>query len=168
MKSINNARVSFDAAMNNPMDLVKIRFASLKLDGQPVEVVPYPRHYSLKIFNYAILYFEPDFDPSIKSKSHMIKIPFIEELLTSLEHCHLTDYTPQYRLCGKEGCGIFVQIGRRIRVPDIDVGGYNLREEVLRWIDFPVNNTMEKDHFLTTEKVRTSIDANSNSLDELL
>ena len=42
-----------------------------------------------------------------------------------------------------------VRIDQRIRTPDIDVGGYKIRGEVLGWIDFPVNDPMDKDHFLT-------------------
>ena len=61
-----------------------------------------------------------------------------------------------------------MKIGRRIRTPYIYVGGYNLRKAFLRWLYFPVNDPMDKDHFLTPEKGRTSIDANSTSLDELL
>ena len=71
-------------------------------------------------------------------------------------------------MCGKEVCGICVIIGRRIQTPDIFASGYNLREEVLRWLYFPVNDPMEKNHFLTPEKGITLIDANSTSLDELL
>ena len=102
LKSRNTARASFDADMDYPMDLVKTRFASLNLDGQPVEVIPYPRDNSLKLLTDALLDFEPDFDPNIKSKSHMSKMLLIEEFLASLEHCRLTDYTLQFRLCGKE------------------------------------------------------------------
>ena len=61
-----------------------------------------------------------------------------------------------------------MQIGCIIQTPYIDVGGYNNREEVLRWLDFPVNDSMDKDHFLTPEKGITSIDANSTSLNKLL
>ena len=61
-----------------------------------------------------------------------------------------------------------MQIGRLIQTLVIDVGGYNPREEVLRWLDFPVNDPMDKDHFLTPEKGITSIDAKSTSLNKLL
>ena len=45
-----------------------------------------------------------------------------------------------------------MQIGHRILTPDIDVGGYNLREKVLRWLDFSVNDLMDTDHFLNLKK----------------
>ena len=114
LKSRSTARALFDAAMDYPMDLVKTRFASLKLDGRPVEVIPYPRDDSLKVLTDAVLDFDPDFDPNIKSKYQMSKMPLIEEFLASPEYCRLTDYTLQFRLCRKEVCGICVRIGRRI------------------------------------------------------
>ena len=95
-------QASFDAGMENLMDLVKIRISSLKLDGQPVEVIPYPRDNILKVLTNTLLDFEPDFDPNIKSKSQMSKMTLIEELIAISEHCRLTDYTHQFRLCGKE------------------------------------------------------------------
>ena len=90
------------------MDLVKMRLASLKLDGQPVEFIPYQRDDSLKVLNDVLLEFGPDFDPNIKSKSQMRNMPLIEKLLASLEHRRLTNHTLQFRLCGKEGCSICV------------------------------------------------------------
>ena len=90
LNSRNTAWASFDTAMEYPMDLVKTRFASLKLDGRPVEVFPYPRGNSLKALTDALLDFYPDFDPNIKSKSQMIKMTLIEEFLASPEHYRLT------------------------------------------------------------------------------
>ena len=72
--------------MDYPMDLVKTRFASLKLDGQPVEVIPCRRVNSLKALTNALLDFYPDFDPNIKIKSQMRKMPLIEEFLASPEY----------------------------------------------------------------------------------
>ena len=114
MKSVNTAWASFDAAMDYPMDLVQTRFASLKLDGQPVKFISYPRDGSLKVLTDALLDFDPDFYPKIKNKSQISKIPLIEELIASPERYRLIDYTLHFRLCGKEGCGICVQIGSRI------------------------------------------------------
>ena len=70
--------MSFDAAMEYPMVLVKMRLASLKLDGQPVEVIPYPRYDSLKVLTGSLLDFDTDFDPNIKRKSQMSKMTLIE------------------------------------------------------------------------------------------
>ena len=162
LNSINTSWASFDADMDYTMDLVKTRFASLKMDGRPVEVIPYPRNNSLKVLTNALLYLEPDFDPGMKRKSQLRRMLLIKEFLAKPEHFCLTDYTLQFRLCGKERCGICVRIGRIIQTSNIDVGGYNPCEELFRWIYCPVNYPMEKYHFLTLEKGRTLIDANSN------
>ena len=61
-----------------------------------------------------------------------------------------------------------MRIGCIIRTPDIDVGGYNLRKAFLRWTDFPVNDPIDKDHFLIIKKGIILVDANSTSLNELL
>ena len=82
LKSINTVRASFDADIYYPMYLVKTRFASLKLDVRPVEIIPYPRDNSLKVLTDKILDFDPDFDSNIKSKSQMSKMLLIEYKLT--------------------------------------------------------------------------------------
>ena len=61
-----------------------------------------------------------------------------------------------------------MEIGRRLRTPDIDFCGYNLHEEFLRWLEFPVNNTMYKGLFLTLIEGITYIGSNNTSLGELL
>ena len=71
LNSINTVRASFDSAMDYTMYLVKTRFAYLKLDGRPVEIIPYSRDNSLKVLTDKILDFDPDFDPNIKSKSQV-------------------------------------------------------------------------------------------------
>ena len=61
-----------------------------------------------------------------------------------------------------------MKIVGRLRTPEIDIGSYNICEEVFVWIDFLVKNLMEKEHFLTTIRGRTYINSNNTSLDELL
>ena len=132
LKSIDTARVYFGAAMKYPMNLVEERFKRLNMDGRPVEVIPYPGDNTLKLLTDVLVYFDPVFDPNIRSKSQISKMPQIAELIASPEHFGLSDYTLQYRLCGKEVCNIFVQIGCTLRTPEIDAGVYNLRKDVLR------------------------------------
>ena len=74
-KSRNTTWASFDAATKYPMNLVEYRLKRLKLDGQPVEVIPYPGDDTLKLLNEVIVEFDPDFDPNIRSKSQIRKIP---------------------------------------------------------------------------------------------
>ena len=166
--SRNMSRAYFDAATKYPMNLVEERFKRLNMDAQTVEVITYPVGNNLKVLSDTHVEFDPYFDPNIRSKSQISKMPQILELLVRPENCRLSDYALQYRLCKKEGYNICVRIGRRIINPDIDLGVYNIREEVLRWIEFTVNNTMEKDHFLTPMEIITYIGSNNTSLDKIL
>ena len=155
-------RESFDAAMKYPMNFFEERFKRLNMDGRPVKFIPYPGYDTLKILTDALVDFDPDFDPNIRSKSRIRKMPRITKFLTSPEHLRLSDYTLRYILCRKEGCNICVRICCRLITPDMDVGGYNLREEVLRWVDFPVNNPTEKYHLLTPTEGITYVDLKKN------
>ena len=108
LRSIDTSRVSFDAAMKYPMNLVEERFKHLNMDVRPVEVISYPGDNTLEVLIDALVEFDAAFDPNIRSKSQISKMPQTSELLASLEHCRLSDYTLQYRLCRKVGCKIFV------------------------------------------------------------
>ena len=101
LKSINTARASFGSAIKYPMNLIEERFKRLKLDGRPVEVNSYPGDDTLKVLTETLVDFDPDFDPNIRSKSQISKMPQIAEFLASPEHFRLSDYTLQYILCGK-------------------------------------------------------------------
>ena len=101
-------RESFVAAMKYPMNLVKERFKYLNLDGRPVEVISYPVDNTLEVLTDALVEFDPAFDPNIRFKFQISKMPQISEVLASLEHFRLSDCTLQYRLCEKIGCNSFV------------------------------------------------------------
>ena len=101
LNSINTARAYVDADMKYPTNLVEERFNRLNMDGIPVEVIPYPGENTLKLLTDTLVEFDPAFDPNIRSKYQISKMPRIAELLASPEHCRLSDYTLQYRLCGK-------------------------------------------------------------------
>ena len=95
LKNINTARASFDAAMKYPMNLVEERFKRLNMDGRLVEFILYPGDNTLKVLTDTLIEFDPAFDPHIRSKSQIRKMPQIAELLASPEHCLLSDYTIQ-------------------------------------------------------------------------
>ena len=78
LNSRNTVQLSFDSDMYYPMDLFKTSFISLKLDDRPVEFIPYLRDNSLKVFTDALLDFDSDFDPNIKSKYQISKMLIIE------------------------------------------------------------------------------------------
>jgi len=70
-------------------------------------------------------------------------------------------------MCDEQGCKICARIKRKIRTPDVEVDGYNLREEVLRWQDLPVPNPFDNDHYLPANEARVYIDTKGVSLEAL-
>ena len=65
----------FDATMKYPMNLVEESFKRMNMDDRPVEVIPYPGDNTLKVFTDSLVEFDPAFDPNIRSKSQIRKIP---------------------------------------------------------------------------------------------
>ena len=72
-------------------------------------------------------------------------------------------FTLEFRLCGKDGCTICAKIGRGVRTPDVQVGDCNLRQEALRWLDLPVPNPSDPDHYLSPKEARVKNDKKSLS-----
>ena len=66
--------------------------------------------------------------------------------MSSPEHCRVSEYILEYPFCGVPGCKICTYIGREVRTLDIDVGDYNLREEVLRWVEYPIIDSGDPEH----------------------
>ena len=77
------------------MNFFDERFKHLKLDGQPVEFIPYPEYNTLKLLTDALVDFDLYFDPNIRIKSQIIKMPLIAEFIASPEHHRLSEYTLQ-------------------------------------------------------------------------
>ena len=59
-------------------------------------------------------------------------------------------------------------VGRGIRTPDIVVVNFNLHEEVLRWMDFPIVNKNDLKHFLPPQGARKKNDNHQPSLKDLV
>lgn len=89
-------------------------------------------------------------------------MPHIKAFLESPEHCRLSSFTLEFRLCGKNGCDICAKIGRSVRTPDVQVGDYNLQEEVLRWMEMPVPNPSDPNHYLSAKDAREVNDKKSH------
>ena len=61
-----------------------------------------------------------------------------------------------------------MRIGRIVRTTYMDVVGYIIRETLLTWMEFPVNNPIYKDLSLTPIEVKTYIDSDNTSISNLL
>ena len=90
----------------------------------------------------------------------------IKKVLESPDHCRITPFTFELRLCDKTGCVICIAIGRTPRTPNVQVNGKNLLDKTLRWIDLPVPNPSNQDHYLPPKEAREAIEK-SLSFDQL-
>ena len=129
LKDRPSAREAWTSAIAYPKRFIDDRFGRLELEGRPVEVMEYADDEHTKIIVDALKKW--GWDSKYKSKSQLSKMPEIEEFFNSPEHCRKTDFSFELRLCGVVGCRLCAKI-RSVRTPDVDVNGYNLRQEVLR------------------------------------
>ena len=167
LKERKTARECFDGALDYPLKIVEERFKSLNIDGRQVEVKPYPKEAEVKVLTDALRAFDPSYDPEKRSKSGLQQMKNIAEFMNSPEHCRISEYTLEYRLCGVAGCVICANIGREPRTPSINVDGYNLREEVLDWMEFPTVNPADNDHYLGPQATRAYLKANNVPFEKL-
>ena len=67
-------------------------------------------------------------------------------------------YTLEDHIYAKHGCDICVKIVRGVRVPNINVSGINIENDVLSWVILPIIDSINKYYFLSYEKTRWNID----------
>ena len=79
----------------------------------------------------------------------------------------MSEYLLEYRLCSVPGCEICVGIGREVSTPQIYVGEYNLKDEVLRWADYPIVDSSDYKHYLSAEATRDYIKHNNMTFEQL-
>ena len=167
LKDRRSAKESFAAAMEFPKGQIEARCQNLTLDGRPVEVMEYPtKEQSSNILN-ALKKFDPDFDENLTSMSQLNKMPLIQQFLSCPQHCHRTDYSLEFRLCGVENCFLCKRLGRSVRAPNVVVDGTNLREEILRFNSLPIPDPLDADHFLMPAKARDHIESEKLSFDDM-
>ena len=152
-----SAHDAYISAMMYPQRLDEERFRNLTLDGRPVVVQNYATEEDVDLLREALSKFCPNFSEDYRSKSQLSKMPEIKRLLESPDHCCITPFTFELRLCGKTGCAICASIGRTPKTPNVVVQGTNLRNEMLRWIDLPVLDPYDKEHFLPPQQAREAI-----------
>ena len=91
----------------------------------------------------------------------------IAEFVNSPEHCRMSQYLLEYHLCGVPGCDICAGIGIEVKTPHIYFGGYNLRDEVLRWDEYPIVGSSNSEHYLSPEVTRDYIKHNNMTFEKL-
>ena len=56
---------------------------------------------------------------------------FTNDLMKSADHYRITEYTFEYRICGKNSFEICAIICRGVRISNINVNGINIQNKVL-------------------------------------
>ena len=92
----------------------------------------------------------------------------IEDFFTSSKHCRMTEYTLEFRLCQKNDCSICVRIRRTVRSPSIEVDGYNFQNEILFWMNLPIIEQNNNNHFMSPKLGKKYIDSKNPSIEDLL
>ena len=130
------------------------QFEQLELDGRPVQVVPYPTFSEVSEIEDALEDFDSLYDPNASTNSPLQKMTAIFNFISSADHFRINKYTLEYCLCGKQGCIVCAKTGRGIRTPDISIKRKNIRGELLRWMDLPVIDHIDKANLLSINKTR--------------
>ena len=87
--------------------------------------------------------------------------------MNSPEHCRMSKYFLEYRFCGVPGCEICEDLGQELRTPRIHVVEYIIRDEVLRWADYPIFDSRNYDNYLSPEATHDYIKHNNMPFDQL-
>ena len=104
------------------------------------------------MFHEVLKAYDKDYDPNIQTRSQLSQMPNFKRLLES-NHVQESEYYFEIRKYEEEGCDICKNIGRGIRTPRGDAW-----REVLRFMDLPVPNPMDKEHYLSPSAARENID----------
>ena len=70
-------------------------------------------------------------------------------------------------MCGNEECAISARIKLKVWTPNVEVNGYNLRQEVFFWIVLPVPNPKKPEHFPAPAAARQYINTYTKSFERL-
>ena len=118
LKNRRSAHDEYTSSMEHPKGIVEKRFERLDLDGRAVVVTKYSTEDDIQVILDALIKFDSSFDAGITIKSQLRRIPIIEQFLCSSDHCRITTYTFELRMCGKYVCYLCARIDRNISTPD--------------------------------------------------
>ncbi len=167
LKSRRSAAELFISAMEYPKKQLENRTRLGSIDGRSIGVIPWATAAQVLNLHEKIRSFDSKYSPDFRNKNQLRKMPIISEFFDSPDHCRVTEFTLEFRLCGKNGCHLCQLVGRSIRTPDVDIGKMNLREEVLRFIDLTIPNPTDRDHYLSPKETRRHINKQSPSQEML-
>ena len=111
LKSRNTAHQEYRQATKHPQKIVEERFKRLELDGRPVVVSEYDGPDDVQILVDALSAYDPGYNASIRSKTQLGKVPHIKAFLESSDHCRMTPFTLEYKLCRRMGVQSVLRLG---------------------------------------------------------
>ena len=117
---------------------------------------------------HSLIKFDNTFDPKIRNKSQLKKMPEIEEFFTSSKHCRMREYSVEFRFCQENDCSICARMGRTARSPSIEVDVYNFQNEILHWMDLSIIEQNNNNHFMSPKLGRQYTDSKNPSIENLL
>ena len=150
LRARGTAQKALAKAMEYPINQITDRFRQLTLSGRPVKVTKWPASEKLKELENALKKFDPSYTMAVTSwKGLEKKMPVIFEFFNDEKHCRRSEYMFQLRLCGEEGCILCARIGRDVRTPT--TANNALRQYALSFVNLPVPNPKDNEHYLSPE-----------------
>ncbi len=128
-------------AIDSPKKILEDSTVAGRINGQPIGVSQWATSAQVLALQEKIRSYKPNFQPKYCNKSHLHHMPNIKEFFNSPDHCRTTDFSFKLHLCGKTGCSISEKVGRTVNTPNVNIGKYNLCDEILHITTMPVPNT---------------------------
>ena len=159
------AKESYKEAIGYAVEDISDRFKRLRLDGRPVEVKPWPGNDSLDVqrLHNALLDYDDDYNPEYRKSTDLKKMKRLYNLLGGPNHCQITDYTFELRVCGDPECKLCPNRGIRTPVTD----DMELRKRVLGFLPLPIQDPTNEAKILSTEKAVAMVDGGMDRHEQL-
>ena len=130
-----------------------------------MEVKPWPGNDSLDVqrLHNALLDYDDDYNPEYRKSTDLKKMKRLCNLLGDPNHCQITDYPFELRVCGDPECKLCPNRGIRTPVTD----DMELRKRVLGFLPLPIQEPTNEAKFLSTEKAVAIVDGGMDRHEQL-
>ena len=152
MESRPSGRKAYVSEISVPIEQISNRFGRIYVDGLPVHNHARPSLRSVNALHEVLRAYDKYYDPNIRTRSQLSRMPNLKQLLES-NHVQESEYSFEIRKCEEEDCDICKNIGRVVRIPCVDA-----QRKALRFINLPIPNPMEKEHYISPSASREHID----------
>lgn len=100
VKSSKTASKAFKYAMGLPKKILEAGTVGGKIDGCAIGVSNWVTSAEVLALQDKICSYEPYYQPEFRNKSHLRLMPQIKKFFESPDHCRITDFSFELRLCG--------------------------------------------------------------------